>query len=94
MNYDELRNSRDLVPDSQLLGLMQLASEYWTRADGVRNLSVSELFTETGVLTLGSLRVTGRAAIEAFFQERAAGQRATQRVRALEWGVLESVRNC
>lgn len=75
-----LRNSRDLVPASELPALVQLASEYWTRADGVRHLPVGELFVEAGVLVLGSLRLAGRTAIETFFQEREAAQRATQRV--------------
>jgi len=75
-----LRDSRDLVPPMELLALMQLASEYWTRADGLRNLGVGELFTETGILVLGSLRLTGRPAIDAFFRERDAAQRAIQRV--------------
>ncbi len=75
-----LRDSREFVQPLELLALMQLASEYWTRADGARNLSVGELFTEGGVLVLGSLRLTGREAIDEFFKERDAAQRAVQRV--------------
>jgi len=80
VNSDSLRDSRDLVPTAELAALVQLASEYWTRADGVRNLGVGELFTDAGVLVLGSLRLEGRVAIDAFFQERNAAQRAIQRV--------------
>lgn len=58
--------------------LQQLAAAYWACADGVPD-AIGELFTETGVLILGSLRLTGRAAIEDFFRERAASMRTAQR---------------
>jgi hypothetical protein len=59
---------------------MQLAGEYWSRADSVQRLSVSELFAEAGVLVLGSLRLSGRDAIDSFFREREASQRQSGRV--------------
>lgn len=73
-------DSRELVAPTDLMSLIHLAAEYWTRADGVRNLPVAELFTESGVLVLGSLRLTGRASLESFFQQRAATNSASGRV--------------
>ena len=73
-------DSRELVQPTDLLSLIQLAAEYWTRSDGVRNLPVCELFTESGVLVLGSLRIAGRESIDSFFQQREAAQRASGRV--------------
>lgn len=70
----------ETVPPLDLVALIHLGSEYWLRADGVRALPASELFTESGVLVLGSLRISGRSAIDTFFRDRDAAQRATSRV--------------
>lgn len=59
--------------------LLQLAANYWARADGDVEPPMAEIFTEDAVLVLGSLTLMGRAAIEQFFRERDAAQRATQR---------------
>lgn len=58
--------------------LQQLAAAYWACADGMPD-AIGELFTEEAVLILGSLRLTGRAAIQDFFREREASMRAAQR---------------
>jgi SnoaL-like domain len=71
---------RAWVSPEDLLSLMQLAADYWLRADGVRRLPVGELFADSGVLVLGSLRLSGRHAIESFFAQREAAQQASGRV--------------
>lgn len=68
------------IPAQDLAALIQLGSEYWLRADGVRQRPCSELFVPAGELVLGSLRLNGRSAIESFFQRREATNRETGRV--------------
>jgi hypothetical protein len=73
-------DEREWVSAEDLLSLMHLAAEYWLRADGVRRLPVGELFADSGVLVLGSLRLSSRNAIESFFAQREAAQQASGRV--------------
>jgi len=66
------------IDPSVVAALQQLCAAYWYCADETSD-GVGELFCEDGVLTLGSLVLTGRAAIEEFFREREASMRATGR---------------
>lgn len=66
------------IDPSVVAALQQLCVAYWYCADETSD-GVGELFCEDGVLTLGSLVLTGRAAIEEFFREREASMRATGR---------------
>jgi len=66
------------VDPATVVELQQLANAYWACADGTPE-GIGELFTEDAVLILGSLSLTGRVAIEAFFRERAASMRTAQR---------------
>jgi hypothetical protein len=61
-----------------VVALQQLCAAYWHCADASAD-GIGELFAADAVLTLGSLVVTGRAAIEKFFDERESTQRATGR---------------
>jgi hypothetical protein len=60
------------------IALQQLCAAYWFCADQWSE-GIGELFMEDGTLTLGSLVLTGRAAIEKFFRERAASMRTSGR---------------
>ncbi len=68
------------VSPLDLVRLIHLTSEYWLRADGVRQLPCCELFAESGELVLGSMHLSGRDAIDTFFRQREAAQRASGRV--------------
>jgi len=61
-----------------VIALQQLCAAYWMCADGSPE-GIGRLFTENAVLTLGSLVLTGRAAIEGFFEERATSMRTAER---------------
>ncbi|HEY1963037.1 MAG TPA: nuclear transport factor 2 family protein [Rhizomicrobium sp.] len=50
--------------------IAQLQSVYWARVDDVDPLPPEELFTDDSVFELGSLILTGRAALAAFFDQR------------------------
>jgi len=67
------------VVASDLVELQQLAAGYWARADGVADIPIRDLFTDDAVFILGSLTMTGRAAIDEFFRERDAMRLANQR---------------
>jgi SnoaL-like domain len=68
-----------LITPQEMFGLQQLAARYWARADGEMTESLSGLFTVDAELVLGKLVLSGRDAIEKFFEERDALHRATQR---------------
>lgn len=69
----------EAVDPATLSELQQLAAAYWTCADAPASAGIGELFTEEAVLTLGSLTLTGRAAIEDFFRSREESMRTAQR---------------
>ncbi len=50
-----------------LAELAALNADYWNRVDQRRDDAVDALYTEDGTLTAGSMTLTGRAAIGAFF---------------------------
>jgi hypothetical protein len=60
------------------IALQQLCAAYWLCADETCE-GVGDLFTQVGVLTLGSLVLNGRAAIEKFFHQRESQMRTTGR---------------
>jgi SnoaL-like domain len=66
------------VDPAVAIALQQLCAAYWRCADESPD-GIGDLFTADGVLTLGSLALTGRAAIERFFHERDASMRADGR---------------
>jgi hypothetical protein len=72
------RSQTPQVDPATAVALQQLCAAYWSCADESAE-GVGELFTTDAVLTLGSLAVTGRAAIEKFFREREESARATRR---------------
>ena len=69
----------DLQKFVNIAELQQLAARYWARADGDASQSLADMFPAAGTLRLGSLALDGLAAIERFFTERDATQRAAQR---------------
>ena len=66
------------VDPAVAIALQQLCAAYWRCADEAPD-GIGELFTADGVLSLGSLSLRGRAAIEHFFRERDASMRADGR---------------
>ena len=66
------------VDPAAAIALQQLCTGYWRCADEGPG-GIGDFFTPDGVLTLGSLALTGRAAIERFFHERDASMRADGR---------------
>jgi hypothetical protein len=67
------------VSPAVVTALQQLSAAYWLCADETCE-GIGRLFTEDGQLTLGSLVVSGRPAIETFFREREASMRAAGRM--------------
>jgi hypothetical protein len=59
--------------------LQQLANRYWALADLLEDVPLAELFEADATFDLGSLKLEGLAAIEAFFADRAKGMRETER---------------
>ena len=57
------------VDPAVVVGLQQLTAAYWMCADDSA-AGIETLFTEDGLLTLGSLSLTGRIAIREFFRQR------------------------
>jgi hypothetical protein len=70
----------DSIDPADWVALMQLGARYWACADGDATINISDLFTEDGELVLGTLELAGNAAIERFFREREATQKASQRI--------------
>lgn len=68
----------EAVDPAVVIALQQLCAAYFRCADDTPE-GVGELFASDGVLTLGSLVLTGRAAIERFFRDRYASMRADGR---------------
>jgi hypothetical protein len=66
------------VDPALVVTLQQLCAAYLRCADESPE-GVGELFTEDGLLTLGSLVLTGRVAIEKFFRDRYASMRVDAR---------------
>ena len=62
-----------------LAALQQLAARYWALADLTEDVALDTLFEPDAVFQLGSLRLDGLPAIEAFFAERARTMRSTAR---------------
>jgi hypothetical protein len=52
-----------------VVALQQLSAAYWMCADHSA-AGIETLFTEDGLLTLGTLALTGRTAIHQFFEQR------------------------
>jgi len=52
-----------------VVALQQLSAAYWMCADHSA-AGIETLFTEAGLLTLGTLALTGRTAIHEFFEQR------------------------
>jgi len=67
------------VEPAEMSDLLELAARYWACADGDCPEIIGDLFTEDAQLQLGTLTLSGRAAIERFFSEREAAQRAALR---------------
>lgn len=59
--------------------LQELTSLYWRRVDRIDAGAVDELYTEGGVMNIGSLRCEGREQIRAFFVDRNAKEQAAKR---------------
>jgi hypothetical protein len=72
------RNQAPQIDPAIVVALQQLCAAYWFCADESAD-GVGELFSTDAVLTLGSLVLDGRAAIEKFFREREESARATGR---------------
>jgi hypothetical protein len=68
-----------MIATEDMIGLQQLEASYWTLADGTEKVAIGDLFHEDGVLELGALKLEGADAIAAFFEERAASERASDR---------------
>ncbi len=62
-----------------LADLQQLANRYWAMADLLEDAPLAELFEDDAVFDLGTLKLEGLAAIEAFFADRANGMRESER---------------
>lgn len=62
-----------------LADLQQLANRYWALADLTEDMPLAELFDPDAVFDLGTLKLEGLAAIEAFFARRADDMRASGR---------------
>lgn len=63
-----------------LAELAALNADYWNRVDQRRDDPVDALYTEDGTLAAGSMTLTGRDAIRAFFKKRNAEQQQSGRV--------------
>jgi hypothetical protein len=59
--------------------LQQLANRYWALADLLEDVPLAELFEESATFDLGTLKLEGLPAIEAFFADRAKGMRESER---------------
>lgn len=59
--------------------LQQLAHRYWALADLLEDVSLADLFEPDATFDLGTLKLEGLAAIEAFFADRAKGMRESER---------------
>lgn len=62
-----------------LADLQQLAARYWALADLLEDVPLAELFETDATFDLGTLKLEGLAAIEAFFADRAMGMRESER---------------
>ena len=67
------------LPAQDLADLQQLANRYWALADLLEDVPLAELFETDATFDLGSLKLEGLAAIEAFFADRAKGMREAGR---------------
>jgi hypothetical protein len=67
------------LPAQDLADLQQLANRYWALADLIEDVPVDELFEADATFDLGSLKLEGLAAIEAFFADRAKSMRESER---------------
>jgi hypothetical protein len=66
------------VDPAVVAGLQQLSAAYWLCADHAA-AGIETLFTENGLLTLGTLALTGRTAIREFFEQRELRMRSAGR---------------
>jgi hypothetical protein len=63
-----------------LTELAAFNADYWSRVDQRQDAAVDELYTEDGVLTAGSMTLSGRQAIREFFERRNTEQLKTGRL--------------
>ena len=66
------------VDPAVVVALQQLSAAYWTCADHSAT-GIETLFTEDGLLTLGTLALSGRTAIREFFEQREQSMRTAGR---------------
>ena len=62
-----------------LADLQQLANRYWALADLLEDVPLAELFETDAAFDLGTIKLEGLLAIEAFLANRAKGMRETER---------------
>jgi hypothetical protein len=67
------------LPAQDLADLQQLAARYWALADLLEEVPLAELFETDATFDLGTLKLEGLPAIEAFFADRAKGMRERER---------------
>lgn len=67
------------LPAQDLADLQQLANRYWALADLLEDVPLAELFETDATFDLGSLKLEGLAAIEAFFADRSKTMREAER---------------
>jgi hypothetical protein len=66
-----MRHRRQPVIDPETSSAVHaLMASYWQRVDRIASEPVDELYVESGVMHIGSLRCAGRDAIRAFFLDR------------------------
>lgn len=73
------------------LAIMQLAAAYIAHADGAGRGAPADLFSEDGILALGTLRLETRTAIARFFEDRTESNASQRRVTRHVPGPIELV---